>query len=423
MLDILSNTNNSNSINMIVYAMIFNSLASKIFSLLGILVGLIYDVISLNIDIESSSVDYSYIKECLFEKSFCLPKPNIIFKDDKMDTIHMIDSKKYYMIIPFVGFFKPCIFSIKKNPPNPPHPFEKRDYTKYTYNLVILFGTKKNEKTLMKIIEEYSRNKIKTQAQYNLEVYNRNRYGDNTSSKLQGRDINSIFIKDNTIKSIINEIKEFYNTQLWYRKHGITPKKIILLDGPPGTGKTSLIKALAIYFNKSLYCVPTDLGVFSEKLNLVNTFKGNFLEKTILFIDDIERVFGDEIIQTKLENRNQNLYREAFSKDEVFKNLLSFFDGNFFNYPSLMIITTNDKSKLNPVMTREGRVDSIYQIGYIDQESAKKMFLSFFPEEKNLAENFSYKFKKEHKIKTSTIESIIIKYKNDPIKVSKWNFK
>ena len=59
--------------------------------------------------------------------------------------------------------------------------------------------------------------------------------------------------------SIVNEIDKFLSRKNYYKKHGILHKRTFLLEGPPGTGKTSLITCLASKYDKNLYLLKFSL--------------------------------------------------------------------------------------------------------------------------------------------------------------------
>lgn len=74
-------------------------------------------------------------------------------------------------------------------------------------------------------------------------------------SKLPKRSIDTIDLPKKDIEYIINDISNFYNNEKEYMNLGIPWKRNYLLEGLPGTGKTSLIFSLASHFNLDIYII------------------------------------------------------------------------------------------------------------------------------------------------------------------------
>jgi chaperone BCS1 len=59
------------------------------------------------------------------------------------------------------------------------------------------------------------------------------------------RPLNSVILDKGIIENLINDVEHFVSHSHWYIDRGIPYRRGYLLYGPPGSGKTSAIMALA----------------------------------------------------------------------------------------------------------------------------------------------------------------------------------
>ncbi len=182
-------------------------------------------------------------------------------------------------------------------------------------------------------------------------------------------------VKKEMMRSIIGPIEEKGVS----RKYGIKPVKGVLLFGPPGNGKTMMMRALAneIHFGFYRIAAPNLISAFSgeseKKLAEVFTVaKKN--SPCILFIDEIDAIgttrdMGDEVHKHVLTQLLEEL--DGFQKlDRV-----------------IVVGATNKPNLLDPALLRSGRFDRSIYVPLPDKSTRMKifkMYLSKLPVTKDI---------------------------------------
>lgn len=177
-------------------------------------------------------------------------------------------------------------------------------------------------------------------------------------------------VSENVNNKFFKDIDWFSNNDEWYSNKGLPYKRGYLLHGPPGTGKTSLIKAIANSYNLDVFSI--DFDTVKTNHDLINLMlEINFLsqnKKYILALEDLDR---SDILK-------ERYYREdcKISKD----CLLNVIDGIIETYGRILIITCNDVNFIKnfPALIRPGRIDSVINIDYCDSYQISKLVENFY---------------------------------------------
>ena len=161
---------------------------------------------------------------------------------------------------------------------------------------------------------------------------------------------------------IVKDINKFLSNQEVYKKKGIKLKRSYLLQGRPGTGKTSLVFGIADWLERPVYYV--NPSAFPED-RAFEQFIHKVVKDSIILIEDIDIFF------TVREGKKRPASKISF------QCLLNVLDGA--NSPSqvLIFMTTNHPEKLDSALTRKGRVDYSATLDWPDKKQAE-LFMSDF---------------------------------------------
>lgn len=224
-------------------------------------------------------------------------------------------------------------------------------------------------------------NEKKSDEKVNVYTYS---HGWFSTYKLFKRPMDTIYIDKIEKIKFINDIESYLKKEDLYFKFAIPNKRIYLLSGLPGTGKSSLILATASMLSRHIAIINFGPGFTDENLlSAVQTIP----EKSILVFEDIDTLFIDRTTSTTTN-------KSAVS----FSAFLNIFDGIFRKEPMIVIITTNYQEKLDKALLRPGRVDYIMKFDIIKKPEIEEMFCKFLP---NQTSNFNQFYKELSKYKFS----------------------
>uniref|UniRef100_A0A0E0JA66 AAA+ ATPase domain-containing protein n=1 Tax=Oryza nivara TaxID=4536 RepID=A0A0E0JA66_ORYNI len=187
---------------------------------------------------------------------------------------------------------------------------------------------------------------------------------------------------------IVDDLTTFQKGKEYHSKVGKAWKRGYLLHGPPGTGKSTMIGAMANFLDYDVY----DLDLTSVKNN--SELRKLFLDttdKSIIVIEDIDAIEvelttkrkgkkaanGDEIHDKRM------LIEFSDKNDEKSKvtlsGLLSFVDGLWSACGSerIFMFTTNHIDRLDPALIRPGRMDKHIEMSYCRFEAFKVLAKSY----------------------------------------------
>jgi SpoVK/Ycf46/Vps4 family AAA+-type ATPase len=154
------------------------------------------------------------------------------------------------------------------------------------------------------------------------------------------------------------------------KKHGVSPPKTIIFFGPPGTGKTHFVKAIAGVLSWwYIEIAPSMLmAEGSEKIgaNLRKTMeKVRQLQDAVIFIDEFEELAPRRDNADRLD---KSITNEFLKQVPLFKNETS---------RLLLVCATNYIRHLDPALLRPGRFDCIIPVGGLNVDERKTILENY----------------------------------------------
>lgn len=148
------------------------------------------------------------------------------------------------------------------------------------------------------------------------------------------------------------------------KKHGVSPPKAIIFFGPPGTGKTHFVKAIAgILSWWYIEIVPSMLmadGVEKVGANLRAVMeKARNLENAVIFIDEFEEIAGSRDTADRVDKSITNEFLKQVPLLKTQENRI------------LLVCATNYIRQLDAALLRPGRFDCIIPVGGLNDDERK----------------------------------------------------
>jgi len=180
---------------------------------------------------------------------------------------------------------------------------------------------------------------------------------------------------DEILHSVVKEVKFWYDSRGWFRDRSIPWRCGLLFHGEPGTGKTSLARALA---------EDLDLPVFV--FDLASMTNAEFIEEwksalseapCMVLLEDIDGVF----------HGRRNIAVKDGDGGLTFDCLLNSLDGIERAEGVLLVVTTNNLEHVDPALarlpqedsdempSRPGRIDRMVEFKRLDADGRLKVAL------------------------------------------------
>ncbi len=181
-------------------------------------------------------------------------------------------------------------------------------------------------------------------------------------SDLSLRSVDSVILPAGQMERIINTVGDFFDSEEEHHRRGIPWHLGCLFYGSPGTGKTSIAKAIAQHFKSDIYLV--QLGDAKSDTSLVNLL-ADIPPKSILLLEDVD-------VFSAVKDRDAEAGALSMS------GLLNSLDGLGTPDGLVLVLTTNDLDALDPAVIRPGRIDLLEHIDVMTDAQFNELFTFFY---------------------------------------------
>lgn len=191
--------------------------------------------------------------------------------------------------------------------------------------------------------------------------------------------LETLYLTEEDLDNLTSSLELFRDKKAMLQSLGIPNKYGLFLSGPPGTGKTSTVYAVATYLQKPIYYVSLcnirtnkELSMLFEYVNQKTIGGGVIVFEDIDCMTDIVLKRGEEIATSVVDILGEEDDKLTLSY------LLNIMDGVMSQDGMIVIASSNHPEKIDPAFLREGRFDIHIKLNYANHYQICMIFNKFF---------------------------------------------
>lgn len=202
-------------------------------------------------------------------------------------------------------------------------------------------------------------------------------------TSIEKRSLRTVCISNTIKQELIKNLDRFVNEPQWYKNKGLPYKVTILFTGLPGTGKSSIVKAIASHYCRAV-CI-MDLSMMSNKS--LQQALATIPEKSILLLEDIDaatKITESRMPKPIIDDDDDRPARSPYELDGysnlTLAGLLNALDGVIPLHDVIVFMTTNHPENLDAALTRKARVDYTYELGPMKNDEIHEYIQVMYPD-------------------------------------------
>lgn len=193
------------------------------------------------------------------------------------------------------------------------------------------------------------------------------------------RPLETVIVRRSVKETMLDHLDHFFGNQEWYYQRGVAYKRTMVLHGPPGSGKTSLVKSLASHYNRNIYLLSLhQVSDTTLPRVIADIPKGSFL-----LIEDFDST--SVVNERDLQKRTKDLSTDSDSGEVnlspiTLSGILNALDGVISLDDIVVVMTTNHIENIDEALLRKGRVDDQIYLGALGHQEVCEYIHQMYPE-------------------------------------------
>ncbi|KZT10943.1 P-loop containing nucleoside triphosphate hydrolase protein [Laetiporus sulphureus 93-53] len=266
------------------------------------------------------------------------------------------------------------------------------------YDMLSVSVVARNNSILKQLVLQ-AKKEYEAEAVHRIQIYFADSHGSwRWTDSRHKRPMSSIVLNPGVKEMLLSDTKDFLKSEKWYADRGIPFRRGYLLYGVPGSGKSSLIHAIAGELMLDIYVVSLSSSWIND--STLTTLMGHVPARCIVLLEDLDAAFtrstsrddasngspegGDKEVstaETAESHGRHKRHKEQLSDVNTLSlsGLLNALDGVAASEGRILFATTNHLDRLDPALSRPGRMDVWIEFKNASKWQAELLFRNFFP--------------------------------------------